>query len=242
MNVFRTVRRMPAPEWYGRLRVRTGDLSPADWLTPGTPGHGTFGTVAGVAAGGFAAYARILHPASLDERPVRWSAVAAAHGTRVAPDSRWHEVVGMNSASYNAGEYGLAGVWDEHPAEGPTPPGVARALVPVLARHTTTPERCWFGLWDGYGRWDFGHVPVFETPGREEVLLGGALADAVSPTSLDEFAELPDLWWPADRAWILGGDVDLTSTYVGGSAELIADLLATADLEAHPVSAADPAA
>ncbi|WP_225097736.1 hypothetical protein [Streptomyces sp. CoH27] len=236
MNVFRTVRRMPAPEWYGRLRVRSGDLSPADWLTPGTPGHGVFGTVAGVAAGGFAAYARILHPASLDDRPVRWSAVAAAYGTRVTPDSRWYEVVGMDSGYCTVAEYGLPGVWDEHPPEGPTPPDLARALVPVLTRHTTTPERCWFGLWDGYGRWDFGHVPFFETPGREEVLLSGALADAVSPVSLDEFAELPDLWWPADRAWILGGDVDLTSTYVGGSAELIADLLAAPDLEAHPVA------
>ncbi|MEV6837823.1 hypothetical protein AB0N17_25495 [Streptomyces sp. NPDC051133] len=57
--------------------------------------------------------------------------------------------------------------------------------------------------------------------------------------ALDEFAELPDLWWPADRAWCLGGDVDLTSTYVGGSAELIAGLLAAPDLEAHPVGPDD---
>ncbi|ALO98190.1 hypothetical protein SHL15_7177 [Streptomyces hygroscopicus subsp. limoneus] len=57
--------------------------------------------------------------------------------------------------------------------------------------------------------------------------------------TLDEFAELPDLWWPQDRAWIVGGDVDLVSTYVGGSPELVADLLAAADLEAHPVSDGD---
>ncbi|KOV56203.1 hypothetical protein [Streptomyces sp. MMG1121] len=242
MDDFRVVRRAPAPQWYGRLRVRTDTLSPADWLTPRAPGHGTFGTVAGVAAAGFAAYARILHPASLDERPVRWSAVAAARGTRVTPGTRWHEVVGMDRDYHSAPEYGLPGVWDEHPAEGPTPPDVARALLPVLARHTTTPQRCWFGLWHGYGRWDFAHVPTFETPGRDEVLLSGALADAVTPASLDEFAELPDLWWPADRAWILGGDVDLTSTYVAGSAELITDLLGAADLEAHPVAAGDPPA
>ncbi|WP_244188616.1 hypothetical protein [Streptomyces yokosukanensis] len=202
-------------------------------------GRGAFGTVAGVSGPGFAAYARILHPASLAERPVRWSAVAAARGTRVAPGSRWHEVAGMGGAYHDVAEYGLPGVWDEHPGEGPTPPEVARDLLPVLARHTTTAQRCWFGLWSGYGRWDFDRFPCFETPGRDEVLLGGALADAVSPVSLDEFAELPDLWWPADRAWCLGGDVDLTSTYVGGSEELIADLLAAADLEAHPVAASD---
>lgn len=130
--------------------------------------------------------------------------------------------------------------WGEPPGEGPTPPGVARALVPVLARHTTPPEQCWFGLWHGYGRWDFDRFPSFETPGREKVLLSGTLADAVSPVSLDEFAELPDLWWPADRTWCLGGDTDLISTYVGGSAELVADLLGAADLEAHRVAPGDP--
>ncbi|MEU9482022.1 hypothetical protein [Streptomyces sp. NPDC048191] len=239
MDEFRPVHRAPAPQWYGRLRVRTDDLSPARWLTVSAPDCGAFGTVAGVSGPGFEAYARILHPASRDERPVRWSAVAAAHGTRVTPGSRWYEVAGLDSDYTNASEYGLPGVWDEHPAEGPPPPGVARALVPVLARHTTTPGRCWFGLWNGYGRWDFDRVPCFETPGREEVLLSGTLADAVTPVSLDEFAELPDLWWPADRAWCVGGDVDLTSTCVGGTAELIADLLATAELEAHPVAAGD---
>lgn len=240
MNDLRPTHRDPAPEWYGRLRVRTTDLSPAHWLTERRPGQGDFGTVAGVAAPGFAAYARILHPATLDELPVRWSTVAAAHGTRVTPGTRWHQVVGMTIGYHNISGYGLPGVWDEHPWEGPTPPAVAEALIPVLARHTRTPERCWFGLWHGYGRWDFDGFPVFETPGRDEVLLAGALADAGSPVRLDEFAELPDLWWPEDRAWCLGGDVDLVSTYVGGSPALIADLLAAPDLEAHPVAPGDP--
>ncbi|MET8771791.1 hypothetical protein [Streptomyces sp. NPDC004658] len=238
MNDYRLVDQEPAPQWYGRLRVRTGDLSPAGWLTG--PGQGSLATVAGVAAPGFAAYARILHPARLDERPVAWSTVAAAHGTRVTPVSRWHEVIGADEDHVHRFEHGLPGVWDEPPGEGPTPPDVARALLPVLARHTGTPDRCWFGLWSGYGRWDWGRFPVFETPGRYEVLLAGRLADVVSPVTLDEFAELPDLWWPRDRAWIVGGDVDLVSTYVGGSPRLIGDLLATADLEVHPVSAGDP--
>ncbi|WP_285440345.1 hypothetical protein [Streptomyces sp. Caat 7-52] len=237
MNDFPLVDQEPAPEWYGRLRVRTDDLSPAARLTG--PGHGAFGTVAAIAAPGFPAYARILHPARLDERPVRWSTVAAAHGTRATPLTRWHEVIGTDQDFVNRSDLGLTGVWDEHPEEGPTPPEVARALLPVLARHTGTPDRCWFGLWCGYGRWDFGRFPTFETPGRDEVLLAGRLEDAVSPVSLDEFAQLPDLWWPQDHAWCLGGDVDLVSTYVGGSPELIADLLAAPDLETHPVGPDD---
>ncbi|MCX4760296.1 hypothetical protein OG562_04725 [Streptomyces sp. NBC_01275] len=239
MDDYRLVDREPAPARYGRLEVRTADLGPADWLTERAPGHGDFGTVAGVAAPGFAAYARVLHPAALDERPVRWAAVAAARGLGTRPGADWHEVAGLDRDYHNACAYGLPGVWDEHPAEGPTPPAVAQALIPVLARHTRTPERCWFGLWNGYGRWDFDGIPSFPTPGRDEVLLAGPLAEAVSPVSLNEFAELPDLWWPQDRAWCLGGDVDLVSTYVGGSPALIAELLAAPELEAHPVSPGD---
>lgn len=239
VNDYCPVQRDPAPEWYGRLHVRTADLSTASWLTESTPGY-AMGTVAGVAAPGFAAYARVLHPASLDERPVRWSTVAAAHGTRVTPTTRWHEVIGVDEDYLNRSDLGLPGVWDEHPGEGPTPPDVARALIPVLGRHTRTPERCWFGLWSGYGRWEFDGIPTFATPGRDEVLLAGTLADAVSPLALDEFAELPDLWWPEDRAWCVGGDVDLVSTYVGGSPQLIAELLSDPELEAHAVGAGDP--
>ncbi|MFJ9637701.1 hypothetical protein [Streptomyces sp. NPDC101178] len=128
---------------------------------------------------------------------------------------------------------------DGEMAEGPTPPDVAQALIPVLARHTATADTCWFGLWQGYGRWDFDRFPTFLTPGREEVLLSGPLADVVSPVELDEFAELPDLWWPEDRAWCVGGDVDLVSTYVGGSPELISALLATPGIEAHAVGPRD---
>ncbi|MGW1541588.1 hypothetical protein ACWCPM_15360 [Streptomyces sp. NPDC002309] len=243
MNDYRPVDRDLAPEQYGRLRVRTADLTPADWLTGRTAGFGEpggLGTVGGVAVPGFPSYVRVLHPAGLDERPVRWATVAAAHGRTVTPTARWHQLIGLGDEYQDASGFELPGVWDERPEEGSTPLPVATALIPVLERHTRTPEDCWFGLWCGYGRWDFGRFPVFETPGREEVLLAGALADAVSPTALDEFRELPDLWWPQDRAWCVGSDVDLASTYVGGSPELIAELLAAPDLETHAVGPGDP--
>ncbi|HZF91796.1 hypothetical protein [Streptomyces sp.] len=240
MDDYRPVHRDPAPDRYGRLHIRTGDLGPARWLVERLRRDGSLGIVAGVCAPGFAAYARILHPATLDEQPVRWATVAAAHGRpEVTGTTRWHELTGVGLDHRTASDLGLPGVWDEHPAEGPTPPDVARALIPVLARHTLTPERCWFGLWSGYGRRDFDHLPTFPTPGRDEILLAGPLADAVSPALPGESDELPDLWWPEDRAWCVGGDVDLMSTYVGGSPELIADLLAAPGLEAHPVGPGD---
>ncbi|GAB3954337.1 hypothetical protein [Streptomyces sparsus] len=224
----------PAPEWYGQLRVCADEVGPAGWLTEPAPDRRT-GTVAGVAASGFPAYARVLHPASMDGRPVSWAAVAAAHGRGVGPLTAWHELLGTDLDPYEAFGLEVPGLFDEAPSPGPTPLAVAEALIPVLARHTGTPERCWFGLWHGYGKWDFDRFPLFETPDRKEVLLSGALADATSVVALDEFAELPDLWWPQDRAWCLGGDVDLVSTYVAGSAELVAGLLAHPGLEVHRV-------
>ncbi|MET7454386.1 hypothetical protein ABZT03_21370 [Streptomyces sp. NPDC005574] len=240
MDDYPLVHRSPAPASYGRLQVREADLGPARWLTERAPGSAEFGTVAAIAAPGFAAYARILHPASLDERPVRWDTVAAARGLGTTPHAQWHELIGMERFYQNASAYGMPGVWDEHPAEGPTPPVVARHLVPLLTRHTRTADRCWFGLWHGYGRWDFDRFPTFPTPGRDELLLAGPLSDVLSPLDADEFTELPDLWWPQDRAWCLGGDVDLVSTYVGGTTALVDDLLAAPEFEAHPVAPGDP--
>jgi hypothetical protein len=234
------VHRSPSPTVYGRLRVELRDLTPARWLEQRPPGNDGFGTVAAVCAPGFEAYARILHPARLDAAPVRWDRVAALYGRSVTAQTRWPELIGVEDEFHyrNDDTPAVPGVWDEHPDEGPTPADVARSLIPVLTRHTRTPGHCWYGLWHGYGRYAWDGVPVFRTPGREEVLLSGSLEDADSPMqdSDEVLMELPDLWWPQDRAWCVGGDVDLVSTYVGGSAECVADLLALPGLEGYEVS------
>jgi hypothetical protein len=46
----------------------------------------------------------------------------------------------------------------------------------------------------------------------------------------------PSLWWPGDNAWCAGTDIDLMTTYVGGSHEAIEALLADDRLEVLPVS------
>lgn len=45
-------------------------------------------------------------------------------------------------------------------------------------------------------------------------------------------AESPGVVWPADRAWVVVSEVDWDSTVVGGSRELIADVLAAPGLDA----------
>jgi hypothetical protein len=131
---------------YGRLRVERHDLTPARWLERPPPGDGGSGTVAGVCAPGFEAYARILHPARhgtarLGEAPVRWDRVAAGYGRTVSAGTVWHEVIGAKDPYLyrNDDVPAVPGVWDEHPEDGPTPADVARTLIPVLARHTSPP-------------------------------------------------------------------------------------------------------
>jgi hypothetical protein len=43
--------------------------------------------------------------------------------------------------------------------------------------------------------------------------------------------QTPSLWWPDDRAWCAGNEIDSTCTCIGGSRALIDELLGHADLE-----------
>jgi hypothetical protein len=45
---------------------------------------------------------------------------------------------------------------DQGPLDGEMPRWQREVLLPILARHTTTPERCWFGQWEGFGEWTAG--------------------------------------------------------------------------------------
>jgi hypothetical protein len=50
----------------------------------------------------------------------------------------------------------------------------------------------------------------------------------------------PNLFWPDDQAWCVAAEIDLDSTFVGGSVALIDDLLTDGRLEALPADLADP--
>jgi hypothetical protein len=42
----------------------------------------------------------------------------------------------------------------------------------------------------------------------------------------------PNIWWPDDRAWCVASEIDLAYTYVGGSKELIEEIVEHPALEA----------
>jgi hypothetical protein len=41
-----------------------------------------------------------------------------------------------------------------------------------------------------------------------------------------KFPQPPDLWWPEDRRWFVGGDTDLDWCYIAGSVRLVSAVAA----------------
>ncbi len=188
----------------------------------------------------FEAYARILHPArARDGSPVPWEAVAAWSGGTVHALAQWVPMAHGRGASLSARPFQVP------PSNRDFPPAMLTALCDLLARHTTTPDLCYFGVWEGYG-WvprDGSPVAKLEVENRAYLLLRGPISgvDQIGSWMGNHFQpQAPDLLWPADRSWFVAGDTDLDSTYVGGSTGLIGELLADVRLEAWPVSATDP--
>ena len=224
----------------GGLPVET-DVSRGVWISSARR-RGERGTVASLVPAVFAAYARLLHPAVRyagdDDIEVPWTEVAAHNGTVSDRLARWDAVTRGPVESQPP-------VWDDGPSEGHLPVGVARRLASALSRHTTTPGECLFGRWDGFGYdlTDRDVPPRLLLRGeRDVVLLRGAVTDAVRNLAPEPHEQSANLWWPADQAWCVVTDVDLRSSYVGGSSACIAELLATESLEALPVVPEDPIA
>jgi hypothetical protein len=56
----------------------------------------------------------------------------------------------------------------------------------------------------------------------------------------DDFEpQSPNLFWPQDRSWFVATEIDLDSTYVGGSQRLVRELLGDCRLEAWPAQLGD---
>ena len=85
--------------------------------------------------------------------------------------------------------------------------------------------------------------PRLRLPHRDHIVFSGPLRDAVRighTYSWGGFAtQSPTLFWAADRSWCVASEIDFDSTLVGGSAELVAAVLGSPDLEALPVGPDD---
>jgi hypothetical protein len=177
-----------------------------------------------------------LHPL-FDLSPADWFAA------RPYDEFRWGVLVGLGPAGFDA----YARLMFE--AEVTNEP--ARATFrEILSQHTSTPDVCYFGLWEGYG----GDPPLppagphfsvrtwideadRNVSMREYHLYGGNLADD------SEFGGLnnePHMVWPADHAWFVACDVDQDWIGVGGTQDLVDELLADESLDAVPAAYGPP--
>lgn len=115
----------------------------------------------------------------------------------------------------------------------------ASRLAHLLAAVTGTPERCRFAVWEGWGALaacTADDAPRLELPSRRMLLLAGPLSAATAPLTPPPVDQSANLWWPEDRSWCVVTDIDLMTTYIGGSDECIAQLVTDRDLEIMPVT------
>ena len=86
-------------------------------------------------------------------------------------------------------------------------------------------------------------APTFALPHRAYALFTGPLDDALNIGNwvTDDWfmPQSQNLFWPDDRSWCVASEIDFDSTLVGGTPDLIADIIDRRDLEAWPVGPDD---
>lgn len=210
------------------MALRTApDSAPAAWVVAGLRGFAQ--DVRSVVPEGFEAYCRVFHPAyRLVEGTlvgVRWSEIASEIGTVVHAEMQWPGIT--------AGERRPAATWDVPPSTGDLPVELQAVVSRCLAAHTTTPDRCWFAVWEGFGGLPSAVrlAPAFEIPARRMHLFEGHIGDSGTSFS-PSFHQSANLWWPDDQAWCVATEIDFVTTYVGGTVGCITDLVNEPELEA----------
>lgn len=242
---------MESPNW-------SEAVEEADWIADRLSPFGE--CVASVVPGGFEAYARVLHPAEAPRRGhgrlVRWREVAEWSGLPLGPESQFHSIA--LPPTRPAADAPWRG---QGPSSGSLFPADAEVLADILRTWTTTPDNCWFCLWEGYG-WDnmvlatsHGETspvlpdpipdsarrgPRVRLPNRDYLLYRGAVEAVMATVPLANAEQTPNLWWPTDRAWCVASEIDLAWTYVGGPTKMIEAVLASDTIEALPAAPEDP--
>lgn len=193
-------------------------------------------SVASFLPGGFDAYARVYHPprsqsgSGMSEPAPNWHERALAQG--VSLDDPLSLDMLQESARATA------------PLErGSLPLPVLVALVDCLRLATSTPDRCFFAVWEGFGDSVVprSRRPSLDLPHRRYHIFTGPLEGARTSFSYIPFRhQSANLWWPSDHAWCVATEVDLAWTYVGGARRDIDRLLADPRLETSPTRATAP--
>jgi hypothetical protein len=165
------------------------------------------------------AYARILHAlqvTELDDRRVHLS-----HWRELLPG----QPVGSDTMLFDVFEHASDHLRKSRirvdPLIGTLDKDTAKKLATSVLRWSQTAD-CYFYYWGGYGISSDQQNAIYE--GRVDFVDRFTAADK-------PLYQSPTLWWSADRSWFIGTYVESTSTYVGGSRELIKAILQDSELE-----------
>jgi hypothetical protein len=103
------------------------------------------------------------------------------------------------------------------------------ALVDLIRPFTST--WCWFVVWDGWAALRLNPQQVVVAwLGNPHPVFRGPL-EAVLRSDWSGRWQTPHLWFPDDRAWCVGTQIDDHATHVAGASELIERLLGSDRLE-----------
>lgn len=223
----------------------TSDL-PGRWI--GLLLSAVTGRVDSIVPRGYGSYCRVLHPPLVGENreASRWSEVCRITGRQPHKLMQWTAI--------SAPQVGLR---QREKISAPIPGNldsrVLRHLVEILDPYTRRPTPCYFGLWSGWGYInqrppgsraapDASHTPQLALPGRDYILYRGPLS-AYTGFGCDDWGtwdpQSPNLLWPEDRSWFVATDVDLDSTIVAGTTQLIGRILDRVEIEAWEVATGD---
>lgn len=121
---------------------------PARWLTDRVDlWHGDW--VTGMVGDGFEAYARLFHPLDYQPSSLTWAQVARANGRAMHPSAEWEQISSPAPFRLEDAPRGRSRPGD--PIWGELDTWALDALCSILARHTSTPEQCYFAVWEGCG-------------------------------------------------------------------------------------------
>ena len=171
-----------------------------------------------------------------------WAEVAAETGREIHPLVQWESLV--DSKSY----MGEPTLWAGSPPEtGGLAEPLLASLVELLTGNTNDPESCLFGVWEGWGGVEADlqsafvredrKAPRLRLPDRPYIVLAGPLSAAPMISNASGFE--PQLIWPADRAWCLASEIDFDSTLVGGSRQLVDEIVSAQRFEALEIGPRD---
>jgi hypothetical protein len=209
-------------------------VEPADWLRaslrPWTDGQLLH--VSSLVPVDYPAHGRILHRARSRSRDLRWGEIAAVTGQTLRAETRYNQLVGWHPDAHHQTP---PWPWGQ-PNPGSLLPDECAAVAEVLAGHTTTPNECWFCLWDGYGTgWPVlnrlgERAPRVVLEHRNCLLFRGPVAAATAFSS-EPWFQSPTWWWPTDRAWCVASELDIFSTYVAAEPASLRALMEHPTLE-----------